>query len=176
MFGAARQEFPGIIIDSTGIRPSVSKLEAIEKLPPPANVEELRVFLGMTGYLREFIRNDSITAAPLTNLLKNKGFASKKARKFLVAWGGGEAGAFHSLKKALTSPAVLAFPDWNNTFVVQTDASSVGAGAVLLQPVGHEEPVLAFASQRFLKTTLVEVPRNYNAWLFYEPSNTLDGT
>ena len=44
-----------MIIDSTGIRLSPSNLEAIEKMPPPSNVEELRAFLGMIGYLRQFI-------------------------------------------------------------------------------------------------------------------------
>ena len=152
IFGAARQEFLGMIIDSTGIRPAPSKLEAIEKMSPPSNVEELRAFLGMTGYLRQFIQNYSITAAPLTYLLRNKEFASKKVRKFPIAWGDKEAEAFRRLKQTLTSPTVLAFPDWNSTFIVQTDASSAGAGAVLLQPVGREERVLAFASHRFLKT------------------------
>ena len=55
-----------MIIDSTGITPSPSKLEIIEKMPPPSNVEELREFVGMIGYLRQFIRNYKITAAPLT--------------------------------------------------------------------------------------------------------------
>ena len=141
-----------MIIDSTGIRPAPSKLEAIEKMPPPSNVEELQAFLGMTGYLRQFIQNYSITAAPLTDLLRNKEFASKKARKFPIAWGDKEAEAFRQLKQTLTSPTVLAFPDWNSTFIVQTDASSAGAGAVLLQPMGREERVLAFASHRFSKT------------------------
>ena len=81
-----------MIIDSTGIRPAPSKLEAIEKIPPPSNIEELRAFLGMTGYW-QFIRNYSITAAPRTSLLRNKKIASKKAGKFSSAWGGGEAGA-----------------------------------------------------------------------------------
>ncbi|CAN0142343.1 unnamed protein product, partial [Ascophyllum nodosum] len=50
--------------------------------------------------------------------------------------------------KALVSLAVFAFSDWNNTFIVQTDARYAGAEAVLMQPVGHEERVLAFASHR----------------------------
>ena len=51
-----------------------------------------------------------------------------------------------------TSSTGLAFPDRNSTFIVQTDASSAGAGAVLLQPVGRGERVLACASHRFSKT------------------------
>ena len=62
---------------------------------------------------------------------------------------------------------MLVFPGWNNTFIVQTDASSAGVGAVLLQAMKHEEQVLAFASRCFEKKTLVEVPRNRNAWLLY---------
>ena len=54
IFGAARQEFLGMIVDSSGIRPSPSKVEAIEKIPPPSNVEELRAFLGMIGYSFSF--------------------------------------------------------------------------------------------------------------------------
>ena len=120
-------------------------------MPPPSNVEELRAFLGMTCYLRQFTQNYSITAALLTDLQRNKEFASKIARKFPIAWGDEEAKAFRRLKQTLTSPTILAFPDWNSTFIVQTDASSAGAGAVLLQPVGREERVLAFASHRFSK-------------------------
>ena len=67
-------------IDSTAIRPSPSKLEAIEKMAPSSNVEELRGFLGKTVYLRQSIRNYSITAAPLTYLLRNKEFASEGAQ------------------------------------------------------------------------------------------------
>ena len=62
-------------IDNPGIRPSPFKLEAIEKMQPPSNVKELRAFLGMTGYLRQLIQNYSITAAPLTDLLRTKEFA-----------------------------------------------------------------------------------------------------
>ena len=54
-------------------------------------------------------------------------------------------------KNVLTSTAVLAFSDWNDTFMVQTDVRSAGAGAVLMQPVGYEERVLAFASHRVSK-------------------------
>ena len=68
IFAAASKGFFGMIIDSTGIRPSPSKLEAIEEMPPPSNIEDLRTFLGMTGYLRQFIQNYNITAAPLTYL------------------------------------------------------------------------------------------------------------
>ena len=152
IFGAERQEeFLGMMIDSSGIRPSPSKVEAIEKMPPPSNVEELRAFLGMIGYMRQSIRNYSIYAAPLTDLLRIKEFASNKACKSPIDWRSGEAGDLYLLKKALISPAVLAFSNWNNTFIVQTDARYAGAEAALMQLAGHEERVFAFASHRVLK-------------------------
>ena len=106
-----------MIIDSSGIRSSPSKVKAIEKIPPPSNVEELRAFLGVIGYMRQSIRTYSITAVPLTGLLRIKEFASNKACKSPIAWRSGEAGDFHLLKKVLTLLAVLAFSDWNNTFI-----------------------------------------------------------
>ena len=113
-------------------------------MQPPSNVEEVRGFLGVIGYMRQFIRNYSITAAPLTYLLRNKAFRPKKACISPIARRYGEAGAFHLLKEALTLPAVLAVPDWNYIFIGQTDASSAGVVAVLLQPVGREERVFTF--------------------------------
>ena len=66
------------------------------------------------------------------------------------------------------SPTVLAFLDWNSTFIVQTDASFAGTGAVLLQHVGREERVLALASHRFSKTDSGRGPteREYMAVLW----------
>ena len=79
-----------MIVDSTGIRPPPSELEAIEKMAPPSNAEELRAFLGMTGYLRQFIRNYSITAAPLTYLLRKKKVRCKKKSANSQSLGGAE--------------------------------------------------------------------------------------
>ena len=100
-----------MMVDINGIRPAPSKMEAVAKMPRPTNIEELRTFLGLTGYLRQFVENYSIIAAPLTNILRNKEFATKRARKFPIPWTVEQEGAFASLKKSLASPTVLAFPD-----------------------------------------------------------------
>ncbi|CAB1108232.1 unnamed protein product [Ectocarpus sp. CCAP 1310/34] len=55
IFGASSQEFLGMIIDATGMHPAPSKLEAIANMPRPQTVEDLRTFLGLTGYLRQFV-------------------------------------------------------------------------------------------------------------------------
>ena len=66
-FAASAQEFLGMMVDINGIRPAPSKMEAVAKMPRPTNKEELRAFLGLTGYLRQFVENYSILAAPLTS-------------------------------------------------------------------------------------------------------------
>ena len=121
-------------------------------MPRPTNIEELRTFLGLTGYFRQFVENYSIIAAPLTNILRNKEFATKRARTFAIPWTVEQEGAFASLKKSLASPTVLAFPDWNQPFTLHTDASSIGAGAVLTQNHGSKEVGIAYASHRFSRT------------------------
>ena len=107
IFAAALQEFLGMTIDVTGIRPAESKLEAIAKMARPTNVEGLRTFLGLTGYLRQFVPMYSVIAAPLTDILRNKEFASKSARKRSIPWGEAEDEAFRRLRESLSSPLVL---------------------------------------------------------------------
>ena len=75
-----------MMVDINGIRPAPSKMQAVAKMPHPTNIEELRAFLGLKGYLRQLVENYSIIAAPLTNILRNKEFATKRARKFPIPW------------------------------------------------------------------------------------------
>lgn len=63
-FDASSHEFLGMIIDCTGIRPLRPKLEAASKTPRPKTVGELRSFLALTGYLRQFVQGHSIVVAP----------------------------------------------------------------------------------------------------------------
>ena len=100
-----------MVIDCTGIRPAPSKLTAVSAMPRPKNARELRAFLGLTGYLRQFVPRYSILAAPLTDLLRNKSLASRNARKLPIEWGGPQEAAFAQLRNAISSPTILAFPD-----------------------------------------------------------------
>ena len=158
IFGAQAQEFLGMIIDCNGVHPSPAKMEAIANMPCPRSVEELRTFLGMTGYLCQHVPNYSLVAAPLTDILRNKEFASKRARKLPIPWGPAAQQAFDSLRTTLASPTVLAFPDLERPFELHTDASTIGAGAVLMQTIDGRSRVTSFASHRFSRTDVRRSP------------------
>lgn len=124
----------GHVVSKDGISPDPSKIEAVQQWPTPQNIKDLRSFLGLSGYYRKFVRNYALLARPLTDLLK-------KGTPFV--WTTVDQGAFEALKSALVSAPVLALPDFNKPFQIQTDACDSGVGAVLLQD-GHP---LAFVSK-----------------------------
>ena len=113
--------------------PAPSKMKPAAKMPRLKSVEELRAFLVLTNYLiRQFVESKIIIISPLTNILLNKTFATKRVRKLPIPWTQEQEGAFSSLK-SLASPTVLVLPDWNRPLTLHTDTSFVDAGAVLTQ-------------------------------------------
>lgn len=131
-------KYLGHILDEEGIKPDPEKIEPIMSYPTPKTVKEVRRLLGMVGWYRRFIKDFSTITAPITELLK------KDKVKFV--WTGGAAKALENLKRALVTTPILATPDYSLPFVVQTDASDVGLGAVLTQEINNEERVIAYMS------------------------------
>ena len=81
---ASAQEFLGMMVGINGIRPAPSKIEAVAEIPRSTNIEKLRAFLGRTRYLRQFVGNCSIITSPFTDILRNKDFTTKRARKLSI--------------------------------------------------------------------------------------------
>ena len=145
----------GHIVGNGEVHPGTSKVAAVQNFPVPKSKTQIRVFLGLTDYYRRFIPYYAHTAAALTDLTKkdapNKVLCTPECQR-----------AFDSLKKALCSPGILRSPDFNRPFILQTDASNHGVGAVFSQRNGDnvECPVAYFSRKLLL---LEEQPSKRNA-------------
>ena len=122
------------------IRPEATKIEAVENFPLPVTKKDVRAFLGLSGYYRRFIPDYATIALPLTDL-------TRKSAPNHVVWTNACDAAFRELKQRLTRAPVLKSPDFTKEFVLQTDASERGVGAVLSQrgSDGVEHPVGYFS-------------------------------
>ena len=133
-------EYLGHIVSEEGIRQTQSKIEAVAHWAEPTNLQELRSFLGITIYYRALIPSYSGEAEPSTHLLK-------KSVKYI--WDKEQQQAFNKLKGDLVLDPVLSYPirGEGNTYILDTDASLFGIGAVLSQMQDGQERVIAYASK-----------------------------
>lgn len=142
-FAKATVTYLGRVVGQGKVAPVHAKILAVGDFPPPTTKKELQRFLGLVGYYRSFCKNFSTIVFPLTELLKARA-------KFI--WSSDCQQAFENVKTLLCSHPVLSAPCFDRPFMVQADASQVGAGAVLLQQddQGVTKPV-CFFSKKFNK-------------------------
>lgn len=128
----------GHLITQNGVKPNPNKVDAIENFPEPQTPKDVKSFLGLAGYYRRFIPNFAKLSKPLTHLLqKDVPFLFDAACK----------SAFTELKNALMSDPILRYPNFEEPFLLTTDASAFAIGAVLSQgPVNKDLPI-AYASR-----------------------------
>ena len=123
-----RDEVPflGHIISTDGVRPDPTKFDKVQRYPTPTDATQVRQFLGLASYYRRFMPAFAKVSAPLRAL-------TKKNATFL--WTAECETAFVELKRLLTTAPVLAYPRFgpDRSFILETDASGIGLGAVLSQ-------------------------------------------
>jgi len=152
-------KYLGHVLSERGIETDPAKIEKVRSWPIPTDHKQLHRFLAFCGYYRRFIRNFSALALPLQKLLRGVSDKSKtgrskpkkKGKSRLIyppfTWGPDQQNAFDKLVQAVTDTPVLAYADFSRPFLLQTDASTSGLGAILSQEVEGTWHPIAFASR-----------------------------
>jgi hypothetical protein len=142
--------FLGHLVNEEGIKPDPTKVDKVKNFPIPTNTTELRGFIGLASYYRRFVQDFATIVEPMNRLLR---------KDIPFIWNEACGKAFEFLKEKLTTAPILIYPDFSKPFILHTDASYQGLGAVLAQEdaEGHEH-VVAYASR-----SLVGAEYNYAA-------------
>uniref|UniRef100_W5N3N1 Gypsy retrotransposon integrase-like protein 1 n=1 Tax=Lepisosteus oculatus TaxID=7918 RepID=W5N3N1_LEPOC len=127
-------EYVGLLVGAQGIQPQSSRVQAIQNMKSPTKLSELRSFLGVCNYSRQFIEDYAEIARPLHKLLQ---------KDVHFEWGPSQEQAVMELKRRLGSVPCLAYPDKNKVFYLEAGFSEHCLGAALNQ----ERRVVAYASQ-----------------------------
>ena len=166
-FARTSVEYLGYTVSGNGIATSDSKIRAVNDWPAPKTLRDLRSFLGFASYYRRFVDGFAKKAQPLNQLVsatyqRDKDRKRKSKEQSVVdGWTKDCQKAFNDLKTALTTAPVLGYADYNLPFVLETDASFEGLGAVLSQDQPEGRRVIAYAS-RSLRPTERNM-RNYSS-------------
>ena len=151
-FAQTEVEYLGYILTREGIRPHPKKVSAILAIKPPTSVKELRGFLGIVQYYRDLWEKRSHMIAPLTDLVGECGESKSTKKKGTVKkpfhWDEIHQKAFDDVKAIVARDVVLAYPDFEDTFEIYTDASTRQLGAVITQ---KNRPI-AFFSRKLTET------------------------
>ena len=132
------------MVTHEGTSPDPEKVRAVTEWPRPETLRDLRGFLGLSGYYGRFLKGYPEVAGPFQRLLQGqeggrkgkkggRGTYSKSDGSIREKWDSSCETAFIKLKQMLTEAPVLGYPDFSRGFILETDASFNGLGAVLSQ-------------------------------------------
>ncbi|GFO14811.1 reverse transcriptase [Plakobranchus ocellatus] len=141
--GSSSVEFLGHMVSSGTLVPVQKKMDKILQLSVPVKKKEVRSLLGLVNYYRHFIADFASISAPLSDLLR-KGTPEK------VQWTPRYDQSLAEIKRLFSSPPILIIPDMQETFIVRSDASDFGVGAVLLQDRNGTLMPCRYASRKLL--------------------------
>ena len=140
-FAYSEVNFLGVVVGNGKIGPDPTKVEAINNFPKPTSKKNLRSFLGLLSFYRKFVPNLAQHIAPLTNLL------SKKYGD-VIKWNAELTQCFENAAQLVSNKVMLTIPRPEVQFIVQTDASQDGIGAILAQVIEGEFCPIAFISRK----------------------------
>ena len=148
-FALKEVRYLGHVVSRAGIRPDDDKVKVVSEYPVPRNNKELKQFLGLTNYYRRFIKDYAHIAEPLHKV--------QQKSKQSLQWDASCQRAFDTLKQKLTTPPILAYPDFSSPFLVYSDASDTAIGGLLGQIQDNKEIVISYWSRQ-----LTKAERNYS--------------
>jgi len=137
----------GFVVSKEGLKMDPKKVQEIWNLPIPKNIFEVRSFHGLASFYRKFLRGFSQICAPILEKMNETNQPFK--------WTEAADRNFKSLKRKITEKPVLALPDFEKVFQVETDASGITIGAVLSQ----EQRPIAYFSEK-----LNDAKKNYSSY------------
>lgn len=149
-FAANKINFLGHLVSHNSISIDPERTKPIVNFPVPTKVKGIERFLGMVQFFSKFIPNLAQISAPLNAL-------RKKNAKFI--WNDECQKSFDKLKQILSQPPLLKMADFNEKFILSTDASSIAIGCVLGQMQDGAFAPIAYASR-----TLSPLERKYSTY------------
>ena len=131
-------DYVGLTVTPEGVKPQASRVQGLEKLVAPCTLKEVRSFLGVCNYSRQFIEGYAELARPLTQLLK-KGVPFE--------WGPEQEEAWRRMKECLGQAPCLVLPEMGQPFYLEVGFSETCLSAGLYQVHDGNKRVVAYASK-----------------------------
>ncbi|MEZ4977668.1 MAG: reverse transcriptase family protein, partial [Chitinophagales bacterium] len=147
-FAQEKVKFLGHIIGGGTHTPDMEKLKAITDWEFPKTKKQLRSMLGLISYYRMYVHNFAVVVKPLTDLTRGKELAKLQEPTPEAL------NALDKIKQLLTSPPILATPDFSLPFLLQADASKFGVGCCLSQVFNNQEKPIGYASCKLTDTQI----------------------
>jgi transposase InsO family protein len=136
LFFQQEVEFLGRMVSQNNLAMKIEDSKVVREWPTPHNSKDVERFMGLANYHRGFVKEFSNLADPLYSIIGKGKFK----------WDDAQQTAFTAIKQALTKPPILALPNLEDHFLLDTDASDVAIGAELIQCQNNEERVVAYGS------------------------------
>jgi hypothetical protein len=155
-FCKTQLQYLGHVVSKEGIRPDPDKLRAVREYPVPTKLKAVRTFLGLTSYYRRFIKNYATIAEPLIAL-------TRSCESKIFQWTEACQNAFELLRQRLVEAPIIAYPRFDQPFILQLDASDVGLSAILVQKLIDDDNVTREHVIGYASRTLSPSERNYTA-------------